>query len=119
MFFTTLALFTIFLTGSNLVKAHGMIKFVEVDGVTYPGAAGPGSDPSNSPIRAVSVGEPIDDVNSLDMLCGWNSQKAPLSAKVKPSDAIKIGWQGETGIDWFHNVGMSTYVLWMNEYMNE
>jgi hypothetical protein len=101
-------LLTILFAGSTLVSAHGEIKYVKVSGVTYPGATGPGSDPSNSPVRAVSVGDPINDVNSPDMLCGWNSQKAPISAQVSPGDKVEVAWMGENGIPWFHNVGKSS-----------
>jgi len=101
----------ILLAGSGLVSGHGIIKTVKINGKTYPGATGPGADASNSPVRAVSSGDPIDDVTSPMMLCGRDSKSAPISASVKPGDNVEIAWQAETGINWFHNVGpVQTYM---------
>jgi hypothetical protein len=91
--------------GAGLVSGHGIIKNVKINGKTYPGALGPGSDAANSPVRPVSSGDPIDDVNSSSMTCGTASKKAPISANVKVGDKVEITWQAETGINWFHNVG--------------
>jgi Auxiliary Activity family 9 (formerly GH61) len=101
--FTLLSL--LLAAGSNFVSGHGIIKNVMINGKTYPGALGPGSDPANSPVRAVSSGDPIFDVNSPDMSCGTASQFAPISAIAVPGDVVSINWQAQTGIDWFHNVG--------------
>lgn len=105
------AIFAILLAGSGLVSGHGIPKYVQVNGKTYPGATGPGADPSNSPVRAVSSGDPTDDVNSPNMLCGPDSKNAPVSAAVSPGDKVQVAWQAETGIAWFHNVGpVQTYM---------
>jgi len=91
--------------GAGLVSGHGIIKNVKINGKTYPGALGPGSDPSNSPVRAVADGSPVQNLQSTDMLCGRNAKNAPISASVKAGDEVEIGWQAQTGIPWFHNVG--------------
>jgi len=103
---STSTFFAILLAASSsFVSGHGIIKNVVINGKTYPGALGPGSDPSNSPVRAVASGDPIFDVTSSDMACGTNSQLAPISAVAAPGDTIQVSWQAETGINWFHNVG--------------
>lgn len=105
------SIIAIILATSGLVSGHGIIQNVQVNGKTYPGATGPGSDPSNSPVRAVSSGDPIDDVTSPMMLCGRDSKQAPMSITVAPGDKVEVAWQAETGIKWFHNVGpVQTYM---------
>jgi len=109
--YSATTLIALLLAGSGLVSGHGIIKKVEVSGKTYPGALGPGSDPSNSPVRAVASGDPIDDVKSASMACGTSSKNAPLSAAVKAGDKVQVYWQAETGINWFHDVGpVQTYM---------
>jgi len=105
------SIIAVLLAASGLVSGHGQIKSITINGKTYPGATGPGSDPSKSPVRAISSGDPIDDVTSPMMLCGRDSKQAPLSATVSPGDKVEVAWQAETGIAWFHNVGpVQTYM---------
>lgn len=99
------ALFAILLTGASLVNAHGYIQTVKINGKSYPGASGPGSKPSQSPVRAVSTSDPVTDVTSSSIACGLDAKKAPVSAQVKPGDKVEVTWQGGTGIPWFHDVG--------------
>jgi len=109
MHFSTLTAFLF--AGAGLVSGHGMINSVKINGKTYPGASGPGSDPSNSPVRAIASGDPVKDVKSNDIICGTSAKNAPISASVKAGDQIEIGWQGEDGGNWFHNVGpVQTYL---------
>jgi len=109
--YSATTLIALLFAGSGLVSGHGIIKKLEVNGKTYPGALGPGSDPSNSPVRAVASGDPIDDETLPSMACGTSAKNAPLSAAVKAGDNVQVYWQAETGIDWFHNVGpMLTYM---------
>jgi len=103
--YSATTLIALLAAGSALVSGHGIIKKLEVNGKTYPGALGPGSDPSNSPVRTVASGDPIDDVTLPSMACGTSAKNAPLSAAVKAGDQLKVYWQAETGINWFHNVG--------------
>lgn len=95
------------------VAGHGMVKNVQIgNGKKYPGSAGPGADPSNSPVRAVTGPDPVKDFSSSDFACGTGSPKpAPIMATANAGDKVQTWWQGGTGINWFHDVGpIMTYM---------
>jgi len=98
---------------AGFAYGHGMVQKVTINGKSYPGSAGPGADESNSPVRKVSVGNPVTDFSSMDFACGHDAVGAfaAKTAPVNAGDNVDLQWQGETGIPWFHNVGpVMTYM---------
>lgn len=93
---------------ASYAAAHGMVGSIKIGGKTYPGAAGAGGDPANSPVRPVQDGGPVKDLTSADTICGLggaNTKPAPVTANVNAGDKIDIYWKAQTGGLWFHNVG--------------
>jgi len=111
------ATFLCVLAITGLAHGHGMMKQITISGKSYPGSAGPGANPSQSPARPVSGPDPVKDLTSMDVACGLGAQgkTAGVTAEINAGDNIDIHWQGGTGINWFHNVGpVMTYMTSCN-----
>ena len=97
-----LAALSSFLVLASHVSAHGFPSHIVVGSTTYSGA----QSSATSPVRRVSVGDPVLDVTSNDIVCGWNAAStASQSISVNPGDLVQIYWQDEGTGPWPHLTG--------------
>ncbi|TIB85903.1 hypothetical protein E3Q06_01754 [Wallemia mellicola] len=96
--------------------AHGIVKQVIFDGVTYDGPyPNYGEEQefkAQGPIRQVKNLDPITDIYSPDLACGRESLPSEYSAEVGAGAEIEFVWNGgDDGYPWPHQVGpLLTYM---------
>jgi len=94
------------------VRAHGFVYILGIDGQSYKGNIPQRSNDTPSPIRQVSIQDPIYGASNPSLNCGNNAtDNAVLVVDAMPGSRLTFDWRGESLSHWPHNTGpMMTYL---------
>jgi hypothetical protein len=88
-----------------LVKAHGTMSRIVIDGTEYKGPLPNSNDGQQYAIREVNTVDPVKGTDNGFLSCGSGAQPAALVADANPGSEVGFGWiNGEQG-PWVHNTG--------------
>lgn len=105
------ALFFVPLALLPLVRAHGILGQITIDGKMYQGPIAGGDPIPGSPIRQISDASPVKGANNLATTCGPDAKPASFVAPANPGSTIDALWQANDRQHWPHNTGpMEVYL---------
>ncbi|KAH7102398.1 glycosyl hydrolase family 61-domain-containing protein [Auriculariales sp. MPI-PUGE-AT-0066] len=99
-FFSTLL---VFVASSSLVQGHGWVSSVMANGKIYK-APVPNGEKISSPHRQINSINPIRDLNSVHLTCGYSAKAAPLTMEVTAGTNILYKWWAGNQ-NWPHKYG--------------
>ena len=103
---TTLALLAPFLANLPLVRAHGYVAQVTIDGKVYVGNV-PNAQPTPSIVRQINDISPVKGASNAYLNCGQDAQKASLVANANPGSQVQFLWLDGDGT----NVSLFSYLV--------